>query len=412
MKKLFLCLLCLTSLQFTGCITFFEKEYVPAPDPEANSFATVVSVQGRSLVLGDGRCVDIAGLDISSLSDNERKTLERSLTGSLVDRPRQPANVPASGVLVYPQGKRVHVEVSQPLFSYMVCGFRPIRVFSRKIPRPPMRVDIVKERLRAGLARLNESEVPDPAFRQEYREEQNWAQAKHLGIWATPGEKLIQAVRDGDLFEVDRLLNAGSALNAPHGKESLLPLEAALNPNRLEMVQYLLLRGADVNASQGAALRRLAIWGSDSWADVARLLLDRGADVKLADDAGPLLTKSALGRLDVQTISLLMDRGAKLDVKEGGPILLRSVARNGRADLTLARKLLDMGVDIEASDDLKQTPLLHAVYAHNLNMARLLLDRGATVNYKDRRRSSPLWVARSLKDTQMVDLLKAHGARD
>ena len=77
---------------------------------------------------------------------------------------------------------------------------------------------------------------------------------------------------------------------------------------------------------------------------------------------------------------------------------------SAKGDEVEAKRLLDLGADVNARDENQRTPLHRARCAA---MVKLLLDHGADVNARDVEQQTPLHRARS---TAMVKLLLDHGA--
>ncbi|KAA0146900.1 hypothetical protein FNF31_07679 [Cafeteria roenbergensis] len=84
-------------------------------------------------------------------------------------------------------------------------------------------------------------------------------------------------------------------------------------------------------------------------AHVARLLLDRGADLKATNQDGAAALAMAADRSEVDTVRLLLDRGADLEAKDNdGATALMGAAARGHTDVV--RLLLDRGADPEIRD--------------------------------------------------------------
>ena len=89
---------------------------------------------------------------------------------------------------------------------------------------------------------------------------------------------LYEAAEQGDIAEVDALLQSGADVNAALSGDGS-PLIAAARNGRVDVVRHLLDRGADVNMAvpgDGSPLIEAARRGAT---EVVGLLLDRGADV-------------------------------------------------------------------------------------------------------------------------------------
>ena len=156
---------------------------------------------------------------------------------------------------------------------------------------------------------------------------------------------LAVACRNGSTASakiVETLLQAGANPDAelPSGETVLMTASFA---GRVDAVQSLLARGADVNATETIKGQTALMWAvSEGHREVARALLDHGADVN-APSTG-----------------------------QSTPLLL--AARGG--DIELARMLLAAGADVSAQGADGSTPLLIATFRRRVDLAKALLDGG------------------------------------
>ena len=102
--------------------------------------------------------------------------------------------------------------------------------------------------------------------------------AAALGGCATLMPPMRVAIQHDDAKRVASLLDAGADLNGRMGLGNMTPLMFAALNGRYEVAKLLLERGADVNVRQGgtSALSEACLAGD---ARMARLLLDKGAEV-------------------------------------------------------------------------------------------------------------------------------------
>jgi hypothetical protein len=113
-------------------------------------------------------------------------------------------------------------------------------------------------------------------------------------------------------------------------------------------------------------------------ADVMRLLVDRGADVRKA--AQPALTMAITMRCS-RCVYLLLAKEIDRAAYTGA---LADVAVLG--DLNAVRLMLDRGADVNALDPFGRTPLMYAAASDllPLELVQLPIDKGADVNAKSR----------------------------
>ncbi|MDC0300284.1 ankyrin repeat domain-containing protein [Verrucomicrobia bacterium] len=95
------------------------------------------------------------------------------------------------------------------------------------------------------------------------------------------------------------------------------------------------------------------------------------------------------------------------------PLIAAIVDRNDE----VAKELIQNGVDINAGDLSRMTPLHHAVSCGSVEMVNLLLDSGADVNLKDEAGQTAMRLASGLAkfwglDDQIIAALREHGATE
>lgn len=146
--------------------------------------------------------------------------------------------------------------------------------------------------------------------------------------------------------------------------------------------------------------------------DLLRLLLDRGADLKRADEDGMTPLMYAVAG-DVAKVRLLLKRGAdpNAESKFGRTALLMASAYAGNRDVVKA--LLDAGADVEFADQRDWTAPVLAARTGDRELLEALLDAGGDVNGGDAKRLSPgtpLMQAAWASDVESAELLLERGA--
>ena len=155
---------------------------------------------------------------------------------------------------------------------------------------------------------------------------------------------LLLACTNGSAAAVDLLLEAGANPNLalPSGQT---PLMTAAKTGNVGVVKTLIGRGAAVHAKEGTQNQTALMWAvSEKHAEVARVLIEAGADVRARANNGvtPLLLAARRG--DIASATLLLDRGA--DVNETAadkmsPLVVAAI----RDQVAFATFLLDRGAD-------------------------------------------------------------------
>jgi ankyrin repeat protein len=169
-------------------------------------------------------------------------------------------------------------------------------------------------------------------------------------------------------------------------------LADAANRRDIAAVRTLLAEKVDVNepARDGTPALHYSVRVGDL--DTARLLINAGADARLANRLGvtPIALAAATG--DAAMLGLLLDAGADPnDVDPAGETALMIAARTGEVDAV--RLLLDRGAVLDAPDrTYQQTALMVAVRENRPAVVQLLVSRGAQVNARTRTGKTPNWV--------------------
>jgi ankyrin repeat protein len=260
---------------------------------------------------------------------------------------------------------------------------------------------------------------------------------------------LLYAVRENCLACVERLLDAGADINKPD-PDNVTPLILAFINLRFDIAKYLVERGADVNQWDywgrtplyaaadmnilPASYRGdLPAYDDTTGLEVARMLLERGANpdfaLKLAppprniayDRAGdnPVMTtgstplqRAAYG-CDIEMMQLLLEHGADMSLGNinGVTPMIALTAQGGsrnrnKNELTVIQGLevlIDAGADVNQKGGLfAETPLHTTARLNWLPVVKFLVDKGADLQAKDNRGLIPLDYATGKADTQSL----------
>jgi ankyrin repeat protein len=254
--------------------------------------------------------------------------------------------------------------------------------------------------------------------------------AKEYWDW-TP---LYSAADEGHKDIVELLITEGANVNARDG-DRRTPLYYAAEKGHKEVVELLLDHGADVNAKDTQNRTALHIAARQGHKKIVGLLLAHGADVNAGANYNRTAAEFAMDNHHTEVAELLISKGADISplhfaiyMKDEGKA--RSLIEGG-ADVNkrtpygttplqravdcgfrdIVDLLITKGADVNAKDNGDWTHLHSAVYGHK-DIVELLISKGANVNAKDGNRRTPLYYAKEQRHTEIVEMLKKHGAKE
>ena len=217
----------------------------------------------------------------------------------------------------------------------------------------------------------------------------------------------------GDAAKVRLLLGKGAKVDARSKLGRTPLLIAAYNDGAIEAARLLLEKGADINARDKGGASVLELAAAANNIELARILIAKGANVNDVDELGftPLLDAAGNGDRNAEMVKLLIEHGAKVNVKSGDSI---EMVKNGaiklghltplqfaaQSNYEATEALLKAGADVNAKDVRGATPLVFAVATDRPNpkIVKLLLDKGAD-------REPALEWARRYQDPAILPLL-------
>lgn len=207
-------------------------------------------------------------------------------------------------------------------------------------------------------------------------------------------EPLRSAASHGHLELVEYLLSKGADHSAWNGD----PLRGAAEGGHLAVVKKLVEAGVDVNAQGGDALERAA---RNNHVAVGEYLISKGAKVG-EDNHSALLEAARNGHLEF--IQMLLDKGEKADVRDSEAF----AAACDNNHLKAAKLLLKNGADVDANNG---RALRMAAYNGDKERLTFLLDVGANPNIVSQYpRETALTEAVRAGKKEIVTILMEHGA--
>ena len=149
-----------------------------------------------------------------------------------------------------------------------------------------------------------------------------------------PITPLHRATQDGNIKEVERLLNEGVDVNSTHNGSTALN-RASVKGNA-EMVLFLISKGADVNYTGLKGLGSPPLSDVEN-VEVAKILLKNGADIHFRDGLGTTCLDRAIYSKKPELAVFFIEQGADVHniSDEGWTPILHSV-QNGLDEVTKA----------------------------------------------------------------------------
>ncbi|WP_264339257.1 MULTISPECIES: ankyrin repeat domain-containing protein [unclassified Wolbachia] len=186
------------------------------------------------------------------------------------------------------------------------------------------------------------------------------------------------------------------------------PLHFAVYNGRLDVVKYLVSKGADISAKSkdGSTLLHYAAQGGSL--NVVEYLIDeKGTDINIKDNDGttPLHSVAYLGYLAV--VKKFIEKGADInsrDIYYKTPLHLAA----SNSDLDVVEHLVNKGANVNAMDKDGLTPLHCAVFRENLEIVEYLAEKG--VNTKNKDDDTPLHFAAVMGKVAVAKILLKHNA--
>lgn len=202
-------------------------------------------------------------------------------------------------------------------------------------------------------------------------------------------------------------------------KEGAPRIIYALGQTNRPALRSLLSQGDDPNICVlGASVLALSVISGDI--EQVQLLIAAGAHPdKPADSEGgtPLMLALGMGRYDIARF--LLDRGANPRlVTDGGTSSLHELATSAalssnrqasRVRQALVRKVVSKGASVNAVTLAGSTPLMQAAASGDAELVELLLKLGADANIKNRRGKAAIDIAQQINRDDIVKLLRKYG---
>ena len=146
--------------------------------------------------------------------------------------------------------------------------------------------------------------------------------------------------------------------------------------------------------------------------DVARLLLEHGADPNGQDDGGWSVLLEAVDKNELEIVRLLLEKGADPNHKEPDGWTAVHMAAWSETPDALRLLLETEGCRTDMATDTLDTPLHEAARKGRTKNVELLLEKGADINAKNAEGKTPLARAKEEGHEETAAVLRRHGGAE
>ncbi len=244
---------------------------------------------------------------------------------------------------------------------------------------------------------------------------------KEKGIYYSDKSFLSYAQR-GDKEVVALFIKAGINIEArdSHGNTALRMASSSLFGSPVEVVKLLILAGSDVHVKTnygGAGAKSVSsvyasMYKESIYIEIAKLLIDVGANVNDTDDKGITALMRAVKWNSLAMVKLLIESSANVNVKDikGNSVLMLAVKNN---NLKTVELLIDAGANVNDTNKSGLSVLMTAAQLSSPDIVKLLIKNKADVNFKAHNETILHNVIRrdAFSDTPLIiDMLVENGA--
>jgi ankyrin repeat protein len=227
--------------------------------------------------------------------------------------------------------------------------------------------------------------------------------------------EIHDAASEGDLVKIQTLVSGNPNLADSADDKGSTPLHLASSKGHLEVVKFLVEKGADIEAVNGRGFTPLQLAAYGRHREVVEFLLEKGANIDAKNKSNEMtaLDFSLLKEIQVHKLDIapfLISKGAQFDVNKKNQMGLTPLDLAIVFGYTEAVEyLMSLGADINYTGRGGMTPLASAISRGRPEIAKLLLERGADVNAPDQEGNPPVYMAVEKGQADIVGMLLDKG---
>lgn len=208
---------------------------------------------------------------------------------------------------------------------------------------------------------------------------------------------LINAIKHKNINMIEDLIDCGADPNSnleDNKETSMTVFDLVFKNNSNEIIKTMIDGGGNVNSeitlkenSESIKVPMLISAIAEERIEIAKLLIDEGADVEVKIDGASIYT-------------------------EGTNALLLSVKKNQMSTVKelVGGIIFSPKANINSVDSLGNNALIYAIKDNNYEMTKYLIDKGAEVNSSNNNEETPLILAIKNQNVKIIDLLIKNNA--
>ena len=191
------------------------------------------------------------------------------------------------------------------------------------------------------------------------------------------------------------------------------PIHAAAEHKNIEMLRFMLDKGAEIEAVTSQDRKTpLHIAADCGLPDHVYLLLSRGASLTACDKEGCMAVHCAAKCGKPRLLTVLRQHNADLNVPMASCGVTPLMWACSKGKMTFCRGLLDAGVRVDFADPEGGLTALHGAAGHgHVDIVRMLLDANASANKPRKDGTTALYFAAAGGHLEVVKLLLQRGAQ-
>jgi ankyrin repeat protein len=203
-------------------------------------------------------------------------------------------------------------------------------------------------------------------------------------------EKRIQGLLRQDASGIDSILMRSIVDQkrfdpSLYGDPASTLLHKAVKAGDIELVEFFTTtNNRDLNVKDKLGFTPLHVAILNGQTEIAKLLIEEGANINVQNDHGSTLLHSAIFKCQDEIAKLLIEKGTDINLKdvENGATPLHVAIYRGKKEIV--KLLIKEGANIDLRNNNEKTPLEFANFLGDTEIAKLLIANRADIDAQDK----------------------------